>query len=144
MTSSLGLGTRSSSAAVATTRPCAEATLDGACLHERLLDAVETVVGAQPLDRRHLVPVRLGREHEAGADELAVEKDGAGAALALLAGVLRAGQLERVAERRQQALARPDVCLARLSVDGQIFMPAVFTRTLSSARLVSTWSAWRR
>ena len=57
--------------------------------------------------------------HEAGAHELAVEKHGAGAALALLAGVLRAGQLEPVAERREQAVARPGVGLARLAVHGE-------------------------
>ena len=136
MTSSLGLGTRSSSAAVATTRPGVQKphwTAPG--LDERLLDAVEPVLGAKALDGRHLVPVRLRGEHEAGADEVAVEEDGAGTAFALLTGVFRAGQLERVAQRGQQALARPDVRLARLAVDDE---PDLHASTRSSARLVST------
>ena len=53
-----------------------------------------------------LVPVRLRGEHEARADELAVEEHRARAALALLAGVLRAGQPEPLAQRRR-AGSRP-------------------------------------
>ena len=67
----------------------------------------------EPLDRDDLVPVGLRGEHEARADERAVEEHGARAALALLAGVLRAGQAELLAQREEQALAAPDVGLAR-------------------------------
>ena len=69
-------------------------------------------VRGEPLDRDDLVAVRLRGEDEARADELAVEENGARSALALLARVLRAGELEPVAERREKALARPDVRLA--------------------------------
>ena len=66
-----------------------------------------------------LVAVRLRGENEARAHELAVEQHRARAALALLARVLRAGQLEALAQRIEQALARPDVGLEPLAVDSQ-------------------------
>ena len=90
----------------------AEAALHRAGLDERLLDAVEPVLAGEALDGDDLVTVRLRGEHEARADELAVEQHRARAALALLAGVLRTGQAEPLAERVEEALARPDVGLA--------------------------------
>ena len=99
----------------------------------------------EPFDRDDVVAVRLCREDEARADELAVEEHRARAALALLARVLRAGKVEAVAERRQQALAGPDVRLAPLAVDrvSSILTPARqctmhSRRHLSSARCVRT------
>ena len=91
----------------------AEAALHRARVDERLLHRVQLVAGAEALDRDDLVAVRLRREHEARADELAVEQHGAGAALALLARVLRARQPEPLAQRVEQALALPDVGLVR-------------------------------
>src|SRR6188768_234932 len=87
----------------------AEPTLDRSRLGECLLYGVQPVSLGEPLDGPDRVTVRLGREHEAGADELAVEEDGARATLALLARVLRAGQAEPVAQRHEEALALPDV-----------------------------------
>ena len=117
----------------------AEAALDGAGLDERLLHRVQAAVAGEALDRDDLVTVGLGGEDEARAHELAVEHDRARAALALLAGVLRAGQLERVAQERQQALAAADVGLAALPVDGQLDPHA--TRHRSRARPARTRSA---
>ncbi len=74
----------------------------------------------QPLDRHHLVAVGLRGEDEARADEPAVEQHRAGSALALLAGVLRPGQPEPLAQREEQALAGPHVGLAPLAVDRQL------------------------
>ena len=113
----------------------AEAALHRAGVGERLLHRVEAGVAAEALDRDDVVPVGLRGEDEARAHELAVEEDRARAALALLARVLRPGQLEPVAERRQEALARPDLGLAPLAVDRQLDPHA---RHLSSARCVST------
>src|SRR5204863_167915 len=59
-------------------------------------------------------PTSSGREHEAGADEHAVEEHRAGTALPLLAGVLRAWIPELLAEREEQRLALPAV---RLGLD---------------------------
>jgi hypothetical protein len=96
----------------------AEAALDGAGLHERLLDRVEGVAVGQALDRDDLGALGLAGQDQAGADQDAVQVDGAGAALALLAGVLGAGQAEALAQHVQQALALPDVVgVARFAVD---------------------------
>src|SRR4029453_17749142 len=60
----------------------------------------------------------LPGQNQAGADQDAVQVDRAGAALALLAGVLGAGEAEAFAQHVQQALALPDVVgLAGLAVD---------------------------
>ena len=97
---------------------------------------------AQPFHGRHLVPIGLRAEDEARADEPAVEEHRAGAALALLAGVLRARQPEPFAQDEQQALARPDLGLLALTVDGQLDPHAA--RQRSMARAASTRRAWRR
>ena len=92
---------------------------------------------AEALDRDDLVPVGLRGEHEAGADELAVEEHRARAALALLAGVLRAGQLEpcRAASSRRLSPAQTSASRA-LAVDGQLDLhaQAPLERALRRAR----------
>ena len=102
---------------------------------------MERVAAGEALDRDDLVPVRLRRQHQARAHERAVEEHRARAALALLTGVFRAGQAEPLAERVQQALARPDVRLAGRAVDRERD-PHASTRF--SARSARTRSAWRR
>ena len=98
----------------------AEAALHRARLDEGLLDGVQLLALGQPLDGDDLAALGLPGEHEARAHELAVEVDRARAALALLAGVLGAREVEVVAQRHEQALALPDaVGLAQLAVDGQ-------------------------
>src|SRR5581483_8041266 len=119
----------------------AEAALHGAGVDERLLDGVELAAVREPLHRRHLVPVRLRGEHEARADEHAVEQHRARAALALLARVLRARQAELLAQRKEQRLALPAVGLARLAVDPD---GDPHSTTRFSARSARTRSAWRR
>jgi hypothetical protein len=120
----------------------AEAALDGAGVDERLLHRMQVLVPREPLDRHDLVALRLGAEHETGADERAVEQHRARAALALLARVLRAGELERVSEHHEEALAAPEVGLERLAVHRQ--RDPHDLRHLVSARPASTPSAWRR
>ena len=75
---------------------------------------------ARPSTVDDLAALRLAGGDQAGADRLAVEVDGAGAALALLAGVLGAGQAQPLAQHVEQALARPDVVDRLLgAVDGE-------------------------
>ena len=96
----------------------AESALHRAGLDERLLHRVQLAAGRQALDGDDLAALGLPGEHQAGADELAVEVDRARAALALLAGVLGARQAEPLAQHVEQALALPDaVGLACLAVD---------------------------
>src|SRR5215212_9134764 len=96
---------------------CAETALHGARLDEGLLNAMEPAVVGQALDRHHLVAVGLSSEDETRADERPVQQNRARPALALLARVLRPGQLEPLAQRVEQALAGPDLGLALLAVD---------------------------
>src|SRR5262245_35315020 len=87
----------------------AEPALHGAGLDERLLDRVQPVAVGQALDRTDVAALRLPGRHEARADRRAVEVHRAGAAFALLTGVLGAGQSHPLAQDVQQALALPDV-----------------------------------
>ena len=65
----------------------------------------------EPFDRGDLVPDRGDREHQAGAHRAAVDQDRAGAADAVLAADVGAGQPEVVAQRvgQQPARRHPDV-----------------------------------
>ena len=62
--------------------------------------------------------VRLDGEHRAGLGALAVDVDGARAAVAGVAADVRAGQPEDVAQQVDEQEARLDVGLAGLAVDG--------------------------
>ena len=72
------------------------------------LGALPGEVG-EALDGDDLAALGLAGRDQAGADRHAVQADRAGAALALLAGVLGAGQAHPLAQHVQQALALPDV-----------------------------------
>src|SRR5207247_11030801 len=87
---------------------------------ERSLDGVQLVLLGETLDRRHVVPVCLRSEHQAGADEHAVEEHRTGTALALLTRVLRTRIAELLAQREKQRLALPAVGLRLDAVDTQL------------------------
>ena len=71
---------------------------------ERLLQRMQLVgAGGDALDGQHLVAVGLHRQHQAGARRAAVEQDGAGAADAMLAAEMGAGEAELVADEIGQA-----------------------------------------
>ena len=96
----------------------AEPALHRAGVEERLLHGVKVITLRQPLDGDDRRAVRLPRSHEARAHQDIVHQDRARSALALLAGVLRAPQLEALAQDVEQALAPPDVVdLAVATVD---------------------------
>ena len=76
------------------TAPCA--TKDG---RERL----RARVAGEALDRRQRAAVAVERELQAGGDGAAVDEDGAGAAFALAAAELGAGQADVVAQHLQGA-----------------------------------------
>ena len=63
-------------------------------------------------------PFGLHAQHQAGGHDAAVHDDGAGAAVAVVAAFLGAGQAEDVAQALEQALARLAEKLLRLAVDG--------------------------
>ena len=81
---------------------------------------MELVRRREPLDRGDVVAVGLRREHEARADEHAVEQHRARPALALLAGVLRPREAELLAQCKEQRLPLPAVGLGLDAVDAQL------------------------
>lgn len=75
----------------------------------------------QALHGDDVAALGLAGGDETGAHGHAVQADRAGTALALLAGVLGAGQAEPLAQHVQQGLALPDVVgLLGASVDGEV------------------------
>ena len=89
----------------------AEAALQAVIVAERLLQRMQRVgIGRDAFDGHDLVAVGLHREHQAGARRIAVEQDGAGAAHAVLAAEMRAGEAQPMAQeigQRQRAPALP-------------------------------------
>ena len=143
----------------------AEAALHAAGLDHRLLDVGEDVARQrrvprlapgrrETLDGGDGAPDRRLGQLEAGAHEHAVDQHRARAALALLAGVLGAGQPEPVAQDVEQAVAAVRALDAPgRAVDHQVVHvghaaasdPAAGPgQARSSARRASTPTAWRR
>ncbi len=85
------------------------AALEGVMVDERLLERMQVVaIGCQPLDGDDLgVLVRDG-EGQAAIHAPAVEQDGAGSALPVVAALLGAGEAEPLAQRIQQRRPRID------------------------------------
>ncbi len=67
--------------------------------------------GGQSLDRGDLAALDLGGERQTGEHALAVDMAGAGAALALVAALLGAGQRQMLTQRV------PEQCDARLDIE---------------------------
>src|SRR3954468_7215522 len=159
----------------------AEAALDGAGVDERLLDggefralaSVGVLLGVlplrrpvparpllgvvrEPLDGHDLAPLDLPGGDEARAHRDAVQPDRAGPALPLLAGVLRAGQPEPLAQHVQQGFALPHVVgFLRTSVDSEVdphyaapsvvaAVPRYDSQVQVSVRRAMMPTAWRR
>jgi hypothetical protein len=86
-------------------------------LDEGRLHRVELIPLRQPLDRRDLPALQGGGEGQARQDAPPVNEHRAGPALALVAPLLRAGQLEPFAQGVEQHDARIDVQGCRRAVD---------------------------
>ena len=87
----------------------AVAALQAVVLPERLLQRVQRAFLAHSLDRRDLGAVGLDGEQRAGLDRLAVEVDGARAAVGRVAADVRAGEPERLAQEVDQEQAGFDL-----------------------------------
>ena len=86
---------------------------------ERLLQRVQGACpSAQPLDGADRAAARLHGQHQAARDRLAVEVDGAGAAVAGAAAFLGSGQAQVLAQRIEQRHVGLDEHLDGLAVDG--------------------------
>jgi hypothetical protein len=84
---------------------------------KRLLQLLQLLRIGQPLDRVHAAAVRLHREHQAAAHDVAVHAQRARAAHAVLAADVRAGEAELVAQEIDQVLARQDAARHLRAVD---------------------------
>jgi len=83
---------------------CGEiAALQGALLEESLLNGVKGLSAGQPLDRRDRSSAHRRHRQEAGSRRLAVDEHEARATLPLAASVLRAGEVQLLAEDVEQA-----------------------------------------
>src|SRR5205823_14538441 len=78
----------------------------------------------QPLDGGDLRAIMHHRECQTAVDALSVDDDRAGAALSLVAALLRAGQREMLAQRIEQRGARVEIDGVALSVDRETYLLA--------------------
>jgi len=110
----------------------AEAALEAVVVAECLLQRVQPLGrGREALHRRDLVPVRLHREHQAGARRLPVDEDRARAADAVLAAEVRPREPERPAQEIGERQAYVDAALVALAVDRHGDVPRLAHRDLS-------------
>src|SRR5205807_4266205 len=93
------------------------AALQAVLVPEGALQCIELTLGSEALDGAHILAVCLDGEHQAGACAMAVDKDGAGAADAVLAAEMRAREAELVAQEIGEREARLDRALVRRAVD---------------------------
>ena len=91
--------------------------MEGGVFEEGLLEGVEAAGGGHALDGLDLAALGFDAEDQAGIDDAAVEHDGAGAAVAVVAALFGAGHTEDVAQNFQQALARFAEEIGILAVD---------------------------
>ena len=96
----------------------AVAALEAVVADEGGLQRVEAAVGREPLDGDDLLPAAVhDREGEAGVVAPAVDEDGAGAARALVAAFLGAGEVEVLAQGVEERGARIEAELVDAAVD---------------------------
>ena len=97
----------------------AESALDAAAVQERDLERIQPGVAGEPLDRGDRAPGGLEGEVGARVHRLAVEQHHAGAALGVVAALLRAGQADRAAHGVEQAQMRVELDRIGLAVHVQ-------------------------
>jgi hypothetical protein len=98
----------------------ADAALGSAFFEEALLDGMEMGWVAEAFDGEDGRLVGLKRGDEAGVDQLAVEQDGAGSALAFAAAFLGAGEVEVFAKDVEEAAHRGSGEGVWRVVDGEV------------------------
>src|SRR6267142_1922170 len=96
--------------------------LESVMTDERGLHRMERAVLCQAFDGGDLVAVMHHRERQAALDALAVHEDGAGAALSLVAALLRAGQRDMLAQRIEQRGTRIEIEVIISSIDRESYL----------------------
>ena len=104
----------------------AEAALQGIAPLERILQVGDGAGIGHALDGLDRGAVALHRKHEAAAHHGAVEQHRAGAAHALLAADMAAGQAEVIAQEIDQRLARLDALTHVLAIHAQTDVEITF------------------
>jgi hypothetical protein len=94
--------------------------LDRSFFHKGCLEGMEPLRGLDPFDCRHLFPIRLNSEHEAGVDRLSVQEHGAGAAISNKTSGLGAGEVKLFADHLKKRLVRLDCEYEGFVVDGNL------------------------
>src|SRR6185503_8357296 len=97
----------------------AVAALEAVLRDEGGLKRVQLVAVGEALDGRHVGAVERHREQQARVRPAPVHEDGAGAALAVVAALLRAGQAEPLAQQVEKGRARVELERVLLAVDAQ-------------------------
>lgn len=93
------------------------AALEGVLFEEGSLHGMQFALPRKPLYGGDGTAFGLGGERQAGQHALAVDMNGAGAALTLVAALLGAGEAEMFTQRVEQRDARLDVERMALAVD---------------------------
>ena len=95
----------------------AVAALRAAEVGKAVLQRVQTAVAGQPFNGRDLAPLALGRQQQAREHRLAIDQHGACAALAQLAAVLGAGELQIFSQHLEQRLVAVGQHIGGFAVD---------------------------
>src|SRR5262249_51181954 len=104
----------------------------------------------EPFDRYNVMTAALGGEQDAGVYRLAIEQDRAHTAFALEAILFGAAEAEIGAQHAQQRPVRLDHYVVLLAVNPQEErqpahgVPSIRLAQRARARVVSTWTRWRR
>src|SRR5215470_15556560 len=115
--------------------------LEPVMAHESGLHRMESALFGQALDGGDLVAIMHYRERQTAIDALSIDDDRAGAALSLVAALLRTGQREMLSQSIEQRGPRIEVQGIVLPVDRE---PYVLARQRSSLRRRLAHRGWRR
>ena len=107
---------------------------------------------AEAFDRPNIAAVGLDREHQTGADAVAINDDRAGAANSMFASDVGTGQPQRAAQKIRKQHARLDAAVVNDPVDldayrtrgGHAGGAPARVHADTSTRLASTPTRWRR
>ncbi len=86
---------------------------------EGLLQRMQPALGAEAFDGHDLAAAALDAQHQARQHRPAVQQHGAGAALAELAPVLGAAEIQVLTQHLEQRLVRVERDVVRFAVDGE-------------------------
>src|SRR5205814_4342540 len=97
----------------------AVAALESVVANEGRLDRLQTSIAGESFDRHDFLSDVHRGQRQAGIDAAAVDEDRACAAGPLIASLLRASDVEMLAQRVEKARARIELELMHFSVDAQ-------------------------